>query len=100
MSNPCLRHIQEANLKGTRFRQLYYWTLGTKLANVLVAWADADHVRDPDTGRSVTGYVIMRNGAAVLLQSVRQQVTELSSAEAQHYAGSVTSCEISTSDGS
>jgi len=62
--------------------------------NVLTAYADSDHAGDPDSRRSVTGYVVLLNGGAVSWQSVRQQVVALSSAEAEYYAASVVGTDI------
>ena len=63
-------------------------------ANTLEAYADADHAGDPDTRRSVTGYVITLNKTAVSWQSARQHVTALSTAEAEYYSASVAGVDI------
>ena len=63
-------------------------------ANVLASYADSDHAGDPDSRRSVTGYLQLMNGAAVSWQSVRQQVVALSSAEAEYYAASVAGTDM------
>eukprot|EP00961_Rhodomonas_salina_P210314 2839605-Rhodomonas_salina.1 len=55
---------------------------------------DSDHAGNPDTCRSVTGYVIMLNGAAVSWQSTRQQVTALSTAEAEYYAALIARTDV------
>ena len=61
---------------------------------MLVCYADADHAGDPDSRRSVTGFVTTLNGGAVSWQLVRQQVVALSSAEAEFYAASVAGTDV------
>mmetsp|Transcript_57331 Transcript_57331/g.117328 ORF Transcript_57331/g.117328 Transcript_57331/m.117328 type:complete len:1978 (-) Transcript_57331:6636-12569(-) len=63
-------------------------------ANRIIAYADADHAGDPDSRRSVTGYLLLLNGGAVSWQSVRQQAVALSSAEAEYYAASIAGTDI------
>eukprot|EP00961_Rhodomonas_salina_P235288 3180229-Rhodomonas_salina.2 len=81
-------------LKGSKHLKLTYRRQPEASANVLVCYADSDHAGDPDTRRSVTGYVVMLNGAAVSWQSTRQQVTALSTAEAEYYAASVAGTDV------
>eukprot|EP00961_Rhodomonas_salina_P104154 1402021-Rhodomonas_salina.1 len=66
------------------------------MANRLYCYADSgsDHAGDLDTRRSVTGYVVMLNGAAVSWQSTCQQVTALSTAEAEYYAVSIAGTDV------
>eukprot|EP00961_Rhodomonas_salina_P247871 3349598-Rhodomonas_salina.1 len=52
-------------LAGTTEKGLTYEAQPTSRANLLWRFADADHTGDPDTQRSVTGYVLMIAGAAV-----------------------------------
>jgi hypothetical protein len=99
MANPGAAHIHAAKrilryLKGTKHLKLTYRKTQTAEANTLEAFADADHAGDPDTRRSVTGYVIKLNGAAVSWQSARQHVTALSTAEAEYYSASVAGVDI------
>eukprot|EP00961_Rhodomonas_salina_P143458 1930428-Rhodomonas_salina.1 len=99
MSNPGPEHIAVAKrflryLKGTKHLKLTYRRQLTATANVLVCYADSDHAGDPDTHRSVTGYIVMLNCAAVSWQSTRQQVTALSTAEAEYYAASVAGTDV------
>ncbi|GAA5915667.1 hypothetical protein JCM5296_000044 [Sporobolomyces johnsonii] len=54
--------------------------------STLTGFTDADHAADPDTRRSVTGWVFTLAGAAVDWQSKRQAVTAISSTEAEYYA--------------
>eukprot|EP00961_Rhodomonas_salina_P237959 3215915-Rhodomonas_salina.1 len=94
MSNPGPEHVAAAKrilryLKDSKHLKLTYRRQQEASANVLVCYADSDHAGDPDTRSSVTGYIVMLNGAAVSWQSTRQQVTALSTAEADYYAASV-----------
>eukprot|EP00961_Rhodomonas_salina_P074487 1000320-Rhodomonas_salina.2 len=63
-------------------------------ANHLICYADSDHAGDPDTRCSVTGYIVLLNGAAVSWQSTRQQVTALSTAEAEYYTASIAGTDV------
>ena len=99
MANPGPQHVQAAKqvlryLKGTKHKRLTFRRQTGKLANTMISYADADHAACLETRRSVTGYIIMLNGAAVSWQSKRQQVTALSTAEAEYYAASICACEI------
>lgn len=100
MSNPCPSHVIAAKrilhyLTGTKHLKLTYKRSDNPLTgNRLSAYADLDHACDPDTRRSVTGFVVLLNGGAVSWQSVRQQVTALSSAEAEYYAASTAGADI------
>jgi len=100
MSNPGLTHVTTAKrilryLAGTKQLGLRYTrTNDNERANLLTSFADSDHAGDPDSRRSVTGYVQLLNGAAVSWQSVRQQVVALSSAEAEYYAASVAGTDV------
>eukprot|EP00961_Rhodomonas_salina_P206338 2785336-Rhodomonas_salina.1 len=78
MSNPGQEHIAAAKrilryLNGTKTKKLTYTRQSSDMANRLYCYADSDHSGDPDTCHSVTGYVVMLNGAAVSWQSTRQQ---------------------------
>eukprot|EP00286_Rhodomonas_abbreviata_P023936 CAMPEP_0181300748 /NCGR_PEP_ID=MMETSP1101-20121128/7054_1 /TAXON_ID=46948 /ORGANISM="Rhodomonas abbreviata, Strain Caron Lab Isolate" /LENGTH=1661 /DNA_ID=CAMNT_0023406003 /DNA_START=190 /DNA_END=5176 /DNA_ORIENTATION=- len=100
MSNPGPAHMLAAKriikyLAGTKDKRITYTrTNNAAEANVFTCYADADHAGDPDSRRSVTGYVTTLNGGAVSWQSVRQQVTALSSAEAEFYAASVAGTDV------
>eukprot|EP00961_Rhodomonas_salina_P031919 430023-Rhodomonas_salina.3 len=70
MSNPGPEHIAAAKLilqylKGTKGFKLTYRCQPLETANRLICYSDSDHTGDPDTHCSVTGYVVMLNGAAV-----------------------------------
>eukprot|EP00961_Rhodomonas_salina_P156358 2104964-Rhodomonas_salina.1 len=98
MSNPGPEHITAAKrilryLKGTKGQKLMYMRQPPETAN-LICYADSDHAGDPDTRLSVTGYVVLLNCAAVSWQSERQQVTALSTAEAEYYAALVAGTDV------
>ena len=72
MSNPGAVHVHAVKrilqcIKGTKELGLVY-RRGGEHSNSLVAYADADHAGDPDTSSSVTGYLLLMNGAAVAWQ--------------------------------
>eukprot|EP00961_Rhodomonas_salina_P085777 1152050-Rhodomonas_salina.5 len=102
MSNPGPSHVIAVKrilhyLSGTKHLKLTYkWADNPLTGNCLSSSADSDsdHTGDPDTKRSVTGFVVLLNGGAVSWQSVRHQVTALSSAEAQYYAVSTAGADI------
>jgi len=100
MVNPGPAHVNDAKrilryLAGTRHLGLTYRrSQDPGSANRIIAYADSDHAGDPDSRRSVTGYLLLLNGAAVSWQSVRQQVVALSSAEAEYYTASVAGTDI------
>ena len=101
MSNPSLTHLSAAKrillyLKGSAKLGITYTRSppGQK-GNTLWSYADADHAGDPDTRRSVTGYVVMMNGGAISWSSTRQAVVALSSSEAEFYAASNCACDVS-----
>mmetsp|Transcript_30942 Transcript_30942/g.64187 ORF Transcript_30942/g.64187 Transcript_30942/m.64187 type:complete len:289 (+) Transcript_30942:5072-5938(+) len=100
MSNPGPSHVHAAKrilayLAGTRDLKLTYTrSRDPGVGNVISVYADSDHAGDPDSRRSVTGYLCMMNGGAVSWQSVRQQVVALSSAEAEYYAASVAGTDV------
>eukprot|EP00961_Rhodomonas_salina_P054314 729513-Rhodomonas_salina.1 len=78
MSNPGPEHIAAAKqilcyLKGSKSQKLTYTRQPVAMANQLVCYTDSDHAGNPDMRRSVTGYVVLLNGAAVSWQSTRQQ---------------------------
>lgn len=52
----------------------------------LVGYSDADFANDTETRRSTTGYVFIKNGAAITWSSQRQQTVALSTTEAEFMA--------------
>eukprot|EP00961_Rhodomonas_salina_P197043 2659453-Rhodomonas_salina.1 len=80
-------------LAGTAHYGLTYEAQPKSRENLLWGFADADHAGDPDTRKSVTGYVTMLCGAAISWASNRQAVVALSSSEAEFYAASASGCD-------
>lgn len=70
-------------LKGTLCFGLCY---RSNESNTLVSYSDADYANDPVTRRSTTGYVFMKNGAAVTWNSQLQTTVALSTTEAEFMA--------------
>jgi hypothetical protein len=62
--------------------------------NTLVAYADATHASDKKSAKSMTGFVVLLNGAAVSWKSKRQRTVALSTAEAEYVALSETAREV------
>eukprot|EP00961_Rhodomonas_salina_P271921 3674318-Rhodomonas_salina.2 len=98
-ANPGPEHILAAKrilryFKGTKHLKLTYRRQTDGSGNVLVSYADLDHAGDHDTCHSVSGCVLMLTSAAISWQSVWQQVTALSTAEAEYYAASVAGTDV------
>ena len=51
-----------------------------------MVWVDSDYASDPDTRKSVTGYVCSMNGRPISWKAKRQDCVTLSSAEADYLA--------------
>eukprot|EP00961_Rhodomonas_salina_P161117 2169107-Rhodomonas_salina.1 len=56
--------------------------------NVLLGWVDSDYASDPDSRKSVTGYVLSMNCAPVSWKVKLQDCVTLSSAEVEYVAAS------------
>ena len=87
-SNPGAQHWKIAKcllqyLKATKDIALTYG-INTKDC-VLTAYCDSDFAMDP-SAKSVTGFVVMLNGATIASKSRRQRLTALSSTEAESIA--------------
>eukprot|EP00961_Rhodomonas_salina_P223558 3023091-Rhodomonas_salina.1 len=79
MSNPGPLHMAAASrillyLAGTAHHGITYVAQPKSRENLLWGFADADHAGDPDTRKSVTGYVTMLCGAVISWASNRQAV--------------------------
>eukprot|EP00961_Rhodomonas_salina_P226567 3063584-Rhodomonas_salina.1 len=59
-----------------------------------MGWVDSDYASDPDTSKSVTGYVLSLNNAPVSWKAKRQDCVTLSSAEAEYVAASMAGQEV------
>ena len=53
---------------------------------MIVAYCDTDYVNDPDTRKSISGYVFMLNGGCFAWSSRKQTSVLLSTAEAEYIA--------------
>ena len=77
-----------AYLRGTYNEGITYCDPGEGRRNKLTGWVDSDFAADPDTRKSMTGYLFSLNGGAVSWRSSRQGGVTLSSAEAEFVAAS------------
>eukprot|EP00961_Rhodomonas_salina_P056825 763673-Rhodomonas_salina.2 len=59
---------------------LTYSDPGPELLNRLLCWVDSDYASDPDTRKSVTGYVLSLNNAPISWKAKQQDCVTLSSA--------------------
>eukprot|EP00961_Rhodomonas_salina_P183425 2475620-Rhodomonas_salina.1 len=82
-------------LRGTYKEGLVYSDPGTPRRNCLEGWVDSDYALDPDTCKSVTGYVLSLNNVPVSWKVKRQDCMTLSSAEAELVAASMCGQEVS-----
>lgn len=62
--------------------------------NVLEGWVDSDYASDPDTRRSVTGFVMSLNNGPVVWKAKRQACVTLSSSKAKFVAASMCGQEV------
>ena len=77
-----------AYLRGTYDEGITFCDPGEGRRNKLVGWVDSDFAADPDSRKSMTGYMFSLNGGAVSWRSSRQGGVTLSSAEAEFVAAS------------
>ena len=96
---PGMVHMQAAErvlqyLRLTYDQGITYRDPGPTLRNKLLGWVDSDFAADPDTRRSVSGYILSLNGGPVAWKSKRQSCTTLSSAEAEFVAASICGQEV------
>jgi hypothetical protein len=75
-------------LRGTYNEGTTYCNPGEERRNKLTGWVDSDCAADPDTRKSMTGYLFSLNGGAVSWRSSRQGGVTLSSAEAEFVSAS------------
>eukprot|EP00961_Rhodomonas_salina_P040238 540673-Rhodomonas_salina.1 len=88
LSAPSKTHLQLAKhvlayLKGTPDRGLTFKTGGDE---ILSGYSDATWANDPETRRSVSGYVFLLNGTAVSWKSKLEHTVALSSSESEYQA--------------
>eukprot|EP00961_Rhodomonas_salina_P011645 156428-Rhodomonas_salina.2 len=95
VQNPGQVHLKAARrtlayLAGTPDKGLTYSRPALdKHVNLLYGWVDSDYAEDPDTHRSVTGYVVSLNNWPVSWRAKRQSCTTLNLAEAEFVAASM-----------
>jgi hypothetical protein len=77
-----------AYLRGTYNEGITYCDPGEVRRNNLTSWVDSDFAADPDTRKSMTGYLFSLNGGAASWRSSRQGGVTLSSAETESVAAS------------
>lgn len=70
-------------LKETKEYGLYYSIMKN---NIVDGYSDSDYATDNDTRRSTSGYVFIKNGAAITWATQRQQSIALSTTEAEFMA--------------
>ena len=98
LHNPGLVHMAAAELalayvRGTHDQGLSYCDPGAKNQNVLTKWVDSDFAANSNTRRSVTGYVMVLNGALISWWSCLQGGVTLSSSEAEYVTASTVAQE-------
>ena len=81
-------------LRGTYQDGLVYSDPGPEKRNILAGWVDSDYASDPDSRKSVTGYVLSMNNAPISWKAKRQDCVTLSSAEAEYVAASMCGQEV------
>jgi hypothetical protein len=65
-----------------------------EVKNKLIGWVDNDSESDPDTRKSMTGYLMSLNGSAISWRSSRQGGVTLSSSEAEFVSASQDDHEV------
>ena len=99
MQNPGESHLKAAKhilryLNTTRDAKLTYRKQQPNMGNVLYGFVDADHAGSPQDRKSVGGYVLLLNGAAISWSSRKIKVVALSSFESEWYSASICGCEV------
>ena len=99
MSNPGPSHMEAAKhilryIKGTLHVGLTYGNAAPGMENLMYGYVDADHAACTDDRKSVAGYALMLNSAAISWSSRKIKVTSLSSFESEWYAASICGCEV------
>jgi hypothetical protein len=94
MQNPGEKHLQLAKhvlryLKATKHQKLIYSKREPEEAHKLYGYVDADHAGSQDDRKSVGGYVLLLNWAAVSWSSRKIKVVSISSFESKWYSASI-----------
>jgi hypothetical protein len=74
--------------RGIYNEDITYCDPGEERRDKLTGWVDSDFATDPDTRKSMTGYLFSLNGGAVSWRRSRQGGVTLSNAEAEFVAAS------------
>lgn len=87
MQNPSQLHVNAIKrilryLNHTKSMSITYGSNDSKL----IGYTDADHARDPETSRSVTGYAFILGNGVVTWKSKQQSSVTLSTAESEYVA--------------
>jgi hypothetical protein len=85
---PGVVHLQAAErvlqyLRGTYDQGITYCPLGVEVNNKLIGSVDSDFGSDPDTRKSLTGYLMSLNGGVISWRSSRPGGVTLSSSESE-----------------
>lgn len=80
-----------AYLRGTYDEGITFFDPGEGRHNKLTGWVDSDFAADPDTHKTMTGYIFSLNGGEVSCRSSWQGGVTLSSAEAEFLAQGIAS---------
>ena len=79
---------------GTFDQGITYVDPGGETKNKLIGWVDSDFGSDPDTRKSMTGYLMSLNGGDISWRSSRQGGVTLRSSEAEFVAASQAGQEV------
>jgi hypothetical protein len=84
------QYVQQSLGYGIKFKRCIDKNTITNFINIdsISGYVDADHARDPDSRRSVTGYVFLLADGPVSWNSKQQSSVALSSMEAEYMAAS------------
>ncbi len=87
-SSPCMRHWRALQhvaryLAGTLSISMKYFKSNSNLKDVLVGYSDSDWATDPETRRSVTGYILLFDNSPIAWKSKSQTSITCSSSEAE-----------------
>lgn len=87
MENPSQMHVNAV-------KRIFRYLIRTKQMSItygsntcdLIGYTDADHARDPETSRSITGYAFMLGNGIVTWKSEKQSHVTLATAESEYVA--------------
>jgi hypothetical protein len=71
-----------------------YCELGVEVKNKLIGWVDSDFGSDPNTRKSMTGYLMSLNGGSISWRSSRQGRVTLNSSESEFVVASQPGQEV------